>query len=197
MTDASKVTFTMRPEMVLAAVQRGLACWTQASTEVAHGLISAAMAQMDAARTLCAAEACDWTAMATHVSPHEAGERLVSSARARYAAAVEAYRKINDDFAARIFKACETMMSAFTDAPPAVGAVALPAPEPETTAAPVKLAQASASPESGPVLRSVARAARASNVTKTEGRQPRPDRRGLEARTRGTEKGDGPAGVPA
>ena len=103
--------------MMLAGTQRGFACWLKACAEIAQGLMQASTAYLEAARALYAAEASDWTAMATHTTSHEAGEHLLSNARARYEAAVNAYRKINDDFAAHVFRAAETLMSAFTDEP--------------------------------------------------------------------------------
>ncbi len=118
MSDMTNLPSTLRPETVLAGAQRGLACWSQACTEVAHGLMAASMAQLEVARSLYAAEAGDWGAMAARATPHEAGEHLISNARARYDAAVNAYRKINDDLAAHLFKAAETLMSGVTDAPP-------------------------------------------------------------------------------
>ncbi|HKM64053.1 MAG TPA: hypothetical protein VJY39_16340 [Acidisphaera sp.] len=122
MADMTNLPSTLRPETVLAGAQRGLACWSKACTEVAHGLMAASMAQAEVARSLYAAEAGDWTAMATHAKPHEAGEHLISNSRARYEAAVNAYRKINDDLAAHVFKAAETLMGALTDEPPVPGA---------------------------------------------------------------------------
>ena len=118
MTEMEKMPSTMRPEMMLEGAQRGLACWSQAFREVAEGLVQAGRAHVEAARALCAAEAGDLNAMATHTTPHEAGEHLISNAHARYDAAVNAYRKINDDLAAHLFKAAETLMGAFTDEPP-------------------------------------------------------------------------------
>src|SRR5271165_2077711 len=123
MADMTNLPSTLRPETVLAGAQRGLACWSQACTEVARGLMAASMAQLEVARSLYAAEAGDLTAMATHTKPHEAGEHLISNARARYEAAVNAYRKINDDLAAHVFKAAETLMGALTDEPADSGKV--------------------------------------------------------------------------
>ena len=107
----------LRPETMMAAAQRGLTCWSQACTELAHGYMAASMAQIDAARSLYGVEAGDWSSMTSHLKPHDAAERVVTTARARYEAAVNAYRKINDDLAAHVFKAAEALAGAFEDEP--------------------------------------------------------------------------------
>src|SRR5271166_1429411 len=118
MSKMIKLTTTLRPDMMLAGTQHGLACWSQACAEIAQGLMAAGMASVELANTLYGVEAGDWATMTGRVHPHEAGERFVSTARARYEAALKAYRKINDDLAAHVFKAAETLTSGLTDEPP-------------------------------------------------------------------------------
>lgn len=99
----------LRPESAIANAQRGLACWSKAYTELAHGLMTSGMAQLELARSLYASEAGDWSSMKLPASPHDAAASAVAAARTRYDSAVQACRKINDDLTEHFFTAAETL----------------------------------------------------------------------------------------
>lgn len=139
MSDATIQTGAIRPEVAIAGARRGLACWSRAYTEFAHGLMEASLAQFDLARSIYGTQAAEWHVPPT-ARPHDAALRSLTGMHARYDMAVAAYRQINDRLAEHVFAAAEALMDAFDDgvAPPVVaspgGITPAYAPQPKAMA---------------------------------------------------------------
>lgn len=120
MSDATIQTGMIRPEAAIAGAQRGLACWSRAYTEFAHGLMEASLAQFDLVRSIYGTRQGEWT-MPPTARPHEAVLRSLTGMHARYDMAVAAYRQINDRMADHVFAAAEALMDAFEDGAAQIG----------------------------------------------------------------------------
>ncbi|GAN76493.1 hypothetical protein [Acidisphaera rubrifaciens] len=129
MSDATIQTGMIRPEAAIAGAQRGLACWSRAYTELAHGLMEASLAQFDLVRSIYGSRAAEWSVPPT-ARPHDAALRSLTGMHARYDITVDAYRRINDRFAEHVFAAAEALVDAFED-----GTAPLAATAPTTASA--------------------------------------------------------------
>jgi hypothetical protein len=102
-------------ELPMAAAQNGLACWSRAWTQVAHGFMSAGLAQFDLARAIYAVAPLDLTKVEPDHRARTAGREWVHGAHARFDTAVTGYRRINDELAATLFSASESLMQGLPD----------------------------------------------------------------------------------
>jgi hypothetical protein len=111
MADAQGVSLAgLRPDAAMATAQRSLACWSRAWTQVAQGMFSASMAQMDLARSLYGTDPADWKLMTDPTASREAMHRYLGTARTRLEANLRDYRRINDELGERLFAAAEDLM---------------------------------------------------------------------------------------
>jgi hypothetical protein len=100
----------LRPDAAISTAQRSLACWSRAWTQVAQGMLSASMAQMDLARSMYGTDPADWKLMTDPVASRETIHRRLDRARARLEANVRDYRRINDELGEKLFAAAEDLM---------------------------------------------------------------------------------------
>ena len=100
----------LRPDAAMATAQRSLACWSRAWTQVAQGMLSASMAQMDLARSMYGTDPADWKLMTDPIASRETIHRRLDNARAGLEANLRDYRRINDELGERLFAAAEDLM---------------------------------------------------------------------------------------
>ncbi len=124
----------------IAAAQEALACWSRAWTQVAHGLMTAGIAQVDLARSTYAVAPIDWANVISSGGMREGSRERLHTAQARFETAVKGYRHINDEFLATLFGAAESLIDV------------LPPVTQDSTAAPSVVSKASGLPETSPVV---------------------------------------------
>lgn len=108
-------TGSFHPEIAMATAQNGLACWSRACTQLANGLMSAGMAQIDLARSIYATEPSEWAHMVAPGNSQDIAHRWLHATKVKYDVAVKGYRRINDTLAANYFTAAESLMDGFGD----------------------------------------------------------------------------------
>ncbi|MBS0561156.1 MAG: hypothetical protein JSR21_14000 [Proteobacteria bacterium] len=119
MTEAHETFVTplrvMAPEAMMASAQNRLAGWSRAWTQVAHGMMVASLAQMDAARALFIVNPADLMQLGAQDAPAEAAHHRLEAAREHFQAAVKACRAANDELADTMFRAAESLIDAMPD----------------------------------------------------------------------------------
>lgn len=111
MTLSSQLTATeIRPAEMMENAQHNLASWSRACTQVVHGLMSAGIAQMELTKSLYVMSPQDWTGLTEVTNPREIARRWVQGTKSRRDATVQDWRKIQDDFAATLFTAAESLL---------------------------------------------------------------------------------------
>jgi hypothetical protein len=122
----------LRPETTIAAAQNGLACWARAWTQVAHGFMSAGMAQIELARTVCSIAPVDWTNTIPNHGLRAAGREGVHAAHTRFDTVLHGYGRITGELAANLFSAAESLVEGLPDRShdDAAATETAPAPEP-------------------------------------------------------------------
>ena len=93
--------------------QNGLVCLSKAWTVMAHGMMAAGTAEIDLARTLCAATVADLPKMTEPHSMPEALGHMMQSAKSKYDHAIGAQRRANDAFAEAMFSAWSLLATNF------------------------------------------------------------------------------------
>jgi hypothetical protein len=104
-----------RAETPIAAAQNGLACWSRAWAQVAHGFMAAGLAQIELARAVYAVAPIDPANVLPNHDARAAGREWVHGAHARFETAVNGYRRINDELAATLFSAAEGLIEGLPD----------------------------------------------------------------------------------
>jgi hypothetical protein len=112
----------------IVAVQQGLACWSRAWTQLAHGMMSVTTAQIDFAREVLRPTSQNETLQFR--DPHVAAHAWVRLSRKRFEEGVKLVRRMNDELAASVFAAADTLADGFE----AGSAAALPTPPQPGTA---------------------------------------------------------------
>ena len=120
MTVPSQLPATeLRPAEMMESAQHNLASWSRACTQVVHGLMAAGIAQMEMTKSLYAAPPQDWARAMDLTNPRETARRWVEGTKVRRDATVQDWRKIQDDLAATLFTAAESLLDGV---PAAIGA---------------------------------------------------------------------------
>jgi hypothetical protein len=99
------------PDAAFAAMQRNFACWSRAMTQVAHGFMTAEIAQMDLLRTLCAD---DWSLTQPNANAQDFAAKWLDNSQSKFRTALYGYRQINDDLAKNLFEAAKSAMEGFS-----------------------------------------------------------------------------------
>lgn len=91
----------------VVASQHALACWSRAWTQLAHGMMGAATAQIDFAREVLRPAA--QGAGVQFSDPRTAAHAWVHLHQERFEKGVKMLRKMNDELAASMFAAADTL----------------------------------------------------------------------------------------
>jgi hypothetical protein len=97
----------------IETAQNGLVCLSKAWTVMAHGMMAAGTAEIDLARSLCAATVADLPKMTEPHSMPEAMGHMMQSAKSKYDHAIGAQRRANDAFAEAMFSAWSLLATNF------------------------------------------------------------------------------------
>ena len=97
-------------EAVLAGAQHRFACWSRAWTQMAHGMMTAGIAQTELARTMLAVDPGQWGQGVRAGASGEDARQWLQSTEQKFHEAVLGYRKVNDELARSVFRAAASLI---------------------------------------------------------------------------------------
>ena len=100
----------LRPAEMMESAQHNLASWSRACTQVMHGLMVACIAQAEMTKSFYAMAPQDWARAVDLTNPRETARRWVERTKVQRDATVQDWRKIQDDLAATLFTAAESLL---------------------------------------------------------------------------------------